>query len=196
MERIGIWGDSITYGSSDFKKGGWANRLMMFFEKDDVGVYNLGIGGDKTYDLVGRFEIECEIRGPDVILFAIGTNDSQYEGSRENVSTSLEKFRDNLQWLVDSARKCSKKIGFIGLTKVDESRVMPIPWKEDVYYDNESVQKYDAVVKDVCEVNGLPYLYMFDLLDDGDLEDGLHPNAKGHEKMFLRIRDFVGREFG
>jgi len=28
------------------------------------------------------------------------------------------------------------------------------------------------------------------------LEDGLHPNAAGHEKMFLRIRDFVKGEFG
>jgi lysophospholipase L1-like esterase len=194
MERIAIWGDSITYGASDYEKGGWANRLMMFFSKDDVGVYNLGISGDRTYDLVDRFEGECEIRKPDVILFAIGTNDSQYVGTRENPSTSLEKFRDNLQWLIDTARKCSKKIGFVGLTKVDESKVTP--WGEDSYYDNENVMKYDAVVKDVCESNGLPYLYMFDLLDEGDLWDGLHPNAQGHEKMFLRVRDFVGEEFG
>ena len=194
MERIGIWGDSITYGASDFEKGGWANRLMMFFERDDIGVHNLGIGGDRTYDLVDRFEGECKTRCPDVILFAIGTNDSQYVGSRDNPSTSLEKFRDNLQWLIDTARKCSGKIGFVGLTKVDESKVAP--WDGDNYYDNENVEKYDAVVKDVCEINGLPYLYMFDLLGMDDLEDGLHPNAAGHEKMFLRIRDFVKGEFG
>jgi len=185
MERIGIWGDSITYGASDFEKGGWANRLMMLFEEDDIGVYNLGIGGDRTYNLVDRFEAECKIRTPDVILFAIGTNDSQYIGNRENVSTPLEKFRDNLQWLIDTARKYSKKVGFVGLTKVDESKVAP--WGEDEYYDNENIEKYDAVIKDVCEINGLPYLYMFDLLDESDLEDGLHPNAKGHEKRILNI---------
>jgi len=32
---------------------------------------------------------------------------------------------------------------------------------------------------------------MGDSLEFSDLEDGLHPNAKGHEKMFQRIRDFL-----
>jgi lysophospholipase L1-like esterase len=32
---------------------------------------------------------------------------------------------------------------------------------------------------------------MLDLLEDSDLEDGLHPTAGGHEKMFLRIKDFL-----
>lgn len=195
MERIAIWGDSITYGASDSEKGGWVNRLKVSLGNDDedVRVYNVGISGDRTYDVIDRFEVECERREPDVILFAIGTNDSQHEENYENVSTSLDKFRENLQWLVDSARKYSKQIGFVGLTKVDESKVVPSGGGRG--YDNESMKKYDAVVKDVCEINGLPYLYMYDLLDDGDLVDGLHPDSGGHEKMFLRIRDFIKKEF-
>jgi len=31
----------------------------------------------------------------------------------------------------------------------------------------------------------------FDLLNDEDLNDGLHPNADGHEKMFNRVKDFL-----
>jgi lysophospholipase L1-like esterase len=32
---------------------------------------------------------------------------------------------------------------------------------------------------------------MFDLLDEKDLIDGLHPNSQGHQKMFERVRDFL-----
>ena len=105
----------------------------------------------------------------------------------------MEKFRENLKWLVDSARKYSKQIGFIGLTKVDDSEVMPSG--EDTGYDNENIVMYDAIIEDVCEINGLPYLYMFDSLDEADLEDGLHPNSVGHEKMFLKIKEFVKENF-
>ncbi|MEA1963419.1 MAG: hypothetical protein U9M94_04270 [Patescibacteria group bacterium] len=37
----------------------------------------------------------------------------------------------------------------------------------------------------------MPFIEMFDLLNDEDLEDGLHPNSDGHEKMFKRVRDFL-----
>jgi len=32
---------------------------------------------------------------------------------------------------------------------------------------------------------------MYDLLQDEDLDDGLHPNAQGHKKMFERIKGFL-----
>lgn len=32
---------------------------------------------------------------------------------------------------------------------------------------------------------------MFDLLENEDLEDGLHPNSEGHKKMFIRVKDFL-----
>ncbi len=35
------------------------------------------------------------------------------------------------------------------------------------------------------------YLKMPDLLDKEDLEDGLHPNSKGHQKLFLKVKDFL-----
>ncbi len=193
MVRICVWGDSITYGASDSEKGGWVNRLNLSFggKDEDINVYNVGISGDRTYDLIERFEIECKKRNPDLILFAIGTNDSQYTGNRDNPSTSLEKFRDNLQWLIDSAKKYSDKIGFVGLTRVDESKVMPIPWRENTYYDNENIEKYDLIIKDVCISNKIFYLHMLDLLNNSLLNDGLHPNSLGHEKMFLKIKDFI-----
>ena len=46
-------------------------------------------------------------------------------------------------------------------------------------------------IKEICAKNNLLFIEMQDLLKDEDLEDGLHPNSKGHEKMFLRVKDFL-----
>jgi len=196
MDRLCVWGDSITYGASDTEKGGWVNRLKIYFGGDDdaPSVYNVGISGDNTSNLVERFSVECKARNPDAILFAIGVNDSQHDIDGK-FRVPLKDFRKNLRFLFEEAKKYTDKIGFIGLMKVDDSKVSPIPWNTAQYYDKESVLKFDVAIKEFCEENDLPYLYMYDLLGDENMPDGLHPDAVGHEKMFLRIKDFFEKEF-
>ena len=67
---------------------------------------------------------------------------------------------------------------------------MPVSWK-DIYYVNAEIKKYNEVMKEVCQENNVLYLDIFGLLKNEDLADGLHPNAIGHEKIFLKIRDFL-----
>jgi len=189
MARICIWGDSITIGFSDYEKQGWVNRLRYYLNKEDFSVYNLGISDDTSEELTNRFEVECKARNPDVILFAIGTNDTQQINN--NPIVSLDRFEKNLNFLINSAKKYTNKIGFIGLTKVTEEKTMPIPWNTKIYYDNKNLKIYDNKLKQTAENSNLPYLYMFDLVEDDELEDGLHPNSKGHEKMFKKVKGFL-----
>lgn len=194
--RIIVFGDSITWGASDYECGGWVSRLKNYFENDsdnDIDVYNLGVSGDTTGDLLLRFRIECLARNrhPQIIIFAIGTNDSQYINSKNNPRTPIDKFENNLKELIKQAKEFSNKIIFIGLTKVDESKLMPVPWSGEKFYDNENVLKYNSVIKNVSEKYKLPFINLFDLLDMDNLDDGLHPNSNGHEKMFLEIKKFL-----
>jgi acyl-CoA thioesterase I len=194
--RISIFGDSITWGASDYKFGGWVTRLQNYFETDEnneIDVYNLGISGDTTNDLLIRFKTECLARNrhSQIIMFAIGTNDSQYINSKNNPRTSIEKFENNLEKLINQAKEFSDKIIFVGLAKVDESKLMPVPWSAEKFYDNDNISKYNSVIENISKKNTLPFINLFDLLDMGDLEDGLHPNSKGHEKMFLKIKEFL-----
>jgi lysophospholipase L1-like esterase len=196
--RICIWGDSITWGASDIEKGGWVNRLRLYADNElseDISVYNLGISGDTTDDLILRFEAECKAREPEIIIFAIGINDSYYLRDESNPKVSLQRFRNNLQKLIDVSKKYSKQIIFIGLTPVDESKTMPIPWDADIYYDNEMIKGYDLELKNVAQANSARYLHMFDLITSDELEDGLHPNSMGHEKMFKSVKDFCFNRF-
>lgn len=194
--NICIFGASITWGAWDREKDGWVNRLRLFLESTldyDVRVYNASIGGDDSDDLLERFETEAEARNPDIIVFAIGTNDSLYIKSKDNPATTLEKFESNLSKLSKQAKKYTQRIIFVGLTKVNELKTKPAVFAadKDVYYDNENIAKYNYVIQSFCQANKLLFIKMIDLLDNEDLEDGLHPNAQGHEKMFQKVRDFL-----
>ncbi len=190
---ICIFGDSITWGAVDSENGGWVARLRHYFEanNNDIAVYNQGVSGDNTDDLLVRFKIECIAREPQIIIFAIGINDSQYIMTKDNPRVSIEKFQNNLVELINQAKNFSNKIIFIGLTKVDESKVMPIPWSKEKFYDNDNIAKYNLVIKGVSAEYNLLFLDMFDLLEMNDLDDGLHPNSEGHKKMFLKIKEFL-----
>lgn len=191
--KICVFGDSIVWGAFDSEQGGWTNRLRNYFEGEDkdVDVYNLGVSGDNTEDLLKRFAVEAVAREPDVIVFAIGTNDSQYIGSKDNPRVPIDVFRENLKKLIGQAQKFTPRVLFVGLGIVDEAKTMPIPWDTKKYYDNENMRAYDAVIQSVCAENDIPVLSMHDVLQVGDLHDGLHPNPQGHQKMFDYIKDFL-----
>ena len=182
-QTICIFGDSIAWGAWDPENGGWVVRLRRYFEMNDynIAVYNQGIAGDSTEDLLKRFKGECIAREPQTIIFAIGINDSQCINSKDNPRVSLEKFQNNLVELINQAKNFSDRILFIGLTKVEDGQ----------FYNNENIAKYNSVIEKVSAEYKLPFLNLFDLLETGDLYDGLHPNTKGHEKMFLGAKEFL-----
>ena len=57
MVRLVIFGDSITRGINDSEKQGWVREY--FWKKTlDISVYNYGISGDNSEDLVFLDEIK------------------------------------------------------------------------------------------------------------------------------------------
>ncbi len=194
--RISIFGDSITWGLWDHENGGWVAQLRCYFETNEnyeVDVYNLGVEGDTTNDLLIRFNTECLARNqrPQTIIFAIGINDSQYINTTDNPRTPIEKFQNNLVELINQAKNFSDKIIFLGLTKIDETKTMPIPWSPEKFYSNDNVAKYNLVIKKISNEYNLPFIDLFDLLKTNELEDGLHPNSDGHKKIFLKVKEFL-----
>ena len=187
--EIGIWGDSITYGAGDSEALGWVGRLRKLLEKnDDVSVYNFGICGDTTDDLLKRFSIEADAIKPNVVVFAIGINDSKYPvGETENV-ISLEKYKQNMRELLKLAKNYTDKVVIVGATKADEA----LTRKSGTRFVNAVIQTYNDFLKEFSESEGLTFVDIFDVLDiNTDLDDGLHPNAQGYGKLFGTIKNFV-----
>lgn len=187
--EIGIWGDSITYGAGDSEALGWVGRLRKSLEAAaDVGVYNFGICGDTTDDLLKRFSVEADAIKPNVIVFAIGINDSKYPaGETENI-IPLEKYKQNMQELLKLARSYANKIYIVGATKVNETIVRG----SGTRFVNETIQSYNDFLKEFSEAESLTFIDVFDVINIGtDLDDGLHPNAQGYEKLFMVVKEFV-----
>ena len=185
--NILVFGDSITYGAWDKEKGGWVNRLRLALENDYSNnyytIFNLGISGDVTENIKDRFDNECKIRfnknDNTIIIFSIGINDTQNVKDEDRVS--LETFRNNIITLINSAKKYTDNILFIGLTKVDESKVTPLPW--------------DKELKNICLESNVDYLYIYDLLEGDELFDDLHPNNVGHQKNCDKVKTKISKYF-
>jgi len=207
MAKIIVFGDSIAHGVGDTKEGGWVQKLKNFLDEETLSesenkytIYNLGVPGNTTEDLLGRFEFETEqgLKGDEenlVFIFAIGINDSQFIHSKNNLRFSLEEYRKNLEKLLDLAKNFSSKIIFLGLTPVDETKTTPIPWNVDKSYMNEYIQKFDNTLRQFCEENKVYFVEIFKSFTENDynklLEDGLHPNTEGHNIIFRAIKNFL-----
>ena len=186
-EVLCIFGDSITYGYDDLENSGWVNRLRNYTDNEIrkcINIYNLGIPGINTDDLLKRVESECKFRKPTIIVFAIGINDSRYN-DEYGACVPIDRFCDNLNRLIDISKKYTSKIVFIGLTNVNEENT--ISSNRDWNYSNQNVTKYDKKIEAVAMEKNVRYISLFDKLDKKDLSDGLHPDANGHEKMFQII---------
>jgi len=211
MARICVFGDSITYGAWD-KDGGWVQRLSQFFVEKYLSnpndfyysVYNLGIlAGNTTEDLLERFEFEIKQRLKEeddeiIVVFAIGANDSNFVHNKNDFWVQPVKFEKNIKRLIDIAQKFSSKIIFVGLTPVEEQKVCPMPWDIDKSSKNKNIQKYNQIIKQVCQKNDVYFIEIFEDWIKMDykklLEDGLHPNSKGHQKIFEIVKDFLTKK--
>jgi len=175
-----VTGDSISYGMGD-SAGGWAERLGYYlldrYPGSSVGNYSLP--GATSLGVKELYDSGCGSQGADISIIAAGINDSAR-------SMNMDAFKNNLREVHKKASKVSSKVVFIGLTTVVEDRL------KGLNYRNSSIAAYDQELKDLANELEAAYIDMKGVLDDSDIsEDGLHPNDFGHEKMFLKIKDYI-----
>ena len=82
--RVLIFGDSITQGFWD-TDGGWVQRIRKAYDEETIKadyelptIFNMGISGDSSGDIVEQFEAETKARYNDDgigFVFAVGVND-------------------------------------------------------------------------------------------------------------------------
>lgn len=184
-------GDSITWGPRLPFRVAWANLLRNHLERnsDDLySLYDLGIDGDTTKDLLVRFDMEMMARKPGLIIFNIGVNDSLFRKSEDNPETTLEDFETNMLRLIEKARTFTDKIVILGLVKGNDLLTTPlIQSTTGKSYTKKRTKIYDAKLKEIAENNNLTFIDINELLTDPDFDDGLHPNINGHIKIFERV---------
>jgi len=200
-----FFGDSIAYGEWD-EQGGWVQRLRSSADQSFISgrgpktlVYNLGIPGDTSADVLRRIEGEMAARfnpaADTSVIVAIGTNDAHYSTSEKKYKISPEEFESNLNRLLGIARKYTQKIGLVGLPPIDQPKVDPLPWNTEKAYHADRVKLMNAMVEKVAGETGLFFADIWKnwaLLDfRALLHDGLHPNASGHRRIAEKVSPFL-----
>lgn len=191
QENICIFGDSITWGPRLPFRVAWANLLRNHLEKSAnelFRVYDLGVDMDTTKDVLNRIDTESSARKPAIMVFNVGVNDSLYRITPENPETSLTEFEKNMKLLIEKARQYSDRVMVVGLVKGSDKCTTPlIQSTTGKTYTKERTRIYDRKLKEIADKMGVLFADVNEKLNDEDFDDGLHPNANGHMKMFSVI---------
>ena len=171
----------------------WANLLRNHLEKISdnlISLYDLGVDGDTTRNLLKRLDVEATARKPELIIFAVGVNDSLYRKSINNPEVPIDEFEKNMKELIQKARIYTNKIIIVGLVKGDDNVTKPlIQSSTGKYYDKVRVGEYDRVLKKIADQENIVFVDIFKKLSDYEFDDGIHPNVNGHLKVFETVRE-------
>lgn len=107
----------------------------------------------------------------------------------------MRVFENNIKKLARLAEEYTNKIIFVGIAPVDNKKTNPIPWDKQKCYNNQYIRQYNEMLRSICTYNNIHFIEIFDKFMKTNynrlLDDGLHPNTKGHKKIFLIVKDFL-----
>lgn len=194
MTTICVFGDSIAWGAFDKEAGGWADRLKIALLPKGAQVYNLAVCGNTTEGVLRRMPAECIARHPDIVILAVGINDSQLmiQNMLGTPRIGNEAFRNNMRTLLIQGKRYAKHVIVVGLTPVDEKRVKIVPWAPEKGYDNQRIQQFNTMTEELCKGLSIPFVSIFKFITIADVdEDGLHLNSSGHQKILKAVKRII-----
>lgn len=205
MHNIVVFGASTTYGAFDQECGGWVNRLMVHTFNQCIAsgytnkslVYNCGVSGDRIDKLEERYKSELGVRMHEdrgtVVIICIGINDSQVEVATGATKTSIDTYRTKLTGMVKYLKEKECAVFCVGLGAVDESKVNPKPRDPAFAFQNQSIKKFDAAMREVALAEEAAFVPVMDIFENRPelVPDGVHPTADGHRLIFERVREHL-----
>jgi lysophospholipase L1-like esterase len=170
--RVVAFGDSLTADPRS-----WAEIL---------GLINLGVPGDTTVHLVGRFA-DVVARQPDVLIVMAGTNDARRHGTAaERMLVPDDETRHNLELLIALAGEQTRaRTVFITPPPIleDKIRRAPLLTSEAVSWLASDVDRKAAIVAALDAEVIDSRVALRPPLDRMLRADGLHLTARGQERL-------------
>jgi lysophospholipase L1-like esterase len=156
--NIIVVGASIAQGFWD-TEGGWVARITKKFMKQAIDtrdydvprIFNLGVSGDNAKRILKRLgtELSARVDGrEDIVLFSFATNDSCRRDGK--YATSPEEFAEDLAQIHKIASEHVDNVAFCNILPCDEKLTQPVAWNDSVYYYNDRIDQFNAVIKECC----------------------------------------------
>ncbi len=188
-----FFGDSITYGEYDGVFGGWVDilkryALQQFHEgKNELILFNLGIGGETTEGLLKRMPHELAARNSaegNIVFIGYGANDLALKDGSQMVSP--DQFRDNIKTAIQHAKHYSGDIYLVSILPFSE-KIDGVESATGKLRINGDVLVYNQILKDIATESALYYIDFYAAwAEDKEIllsADGVHPNEKGYGIM-------------
>ncbi|HYL77826.1 MAG TPA: arylesterase, partial [Bryobacteraceae bacterium] len=173
---IVAFGDSLTAGFGAEPGNSYPDFLQKELDRAGIGwrVVNAGVSGDTTIDGVNRLS---EVLGykPSVVILEFGGND----GLR---GLPLETTRANLEQMVATLRTAGVTVILAGMTLPPN-------------YGPEYIRGFEQIYRELStkyKLTRIPFLLEGVATDRSLMQrDGLHPTAKGNEKVAATVMKYV-----
>jgi lysophospholipase L1-like esterase len=194
LVNLAVLGDSLAYGIGDESgQGGWVGGLRQRLEKlapypasknarASFVVYNLGLCGDSSLSGFARID-EVALRGPDILLIALGFNDMAIVNGQSSYSTLKPFLKKFWQQKLKALKATGTKIAVLGILPVREEMFpVKVSNQMQVSWLNKHIDEYNRMLNSVCKSAGVAFIppkKIWPRDAKGFVCDGGHINAKG-----------------
>ena len=184
--RIVFQGDSITDADRERPIGyglgeGYPKYAAQLLRENSFGqefeLINMGNGGDRTCDLLARWQTDCIDLQPDILSILVGVNDT-WRRYDSNDPTTVEEYERNYRRLLEDARAHTKaKIIMLEPFLVDRPEK---PFREDLDPKIDATRRLARLYADVfVPLDGMMAAACLKT-DPNELSvDGVHPGPAG-----------------
>ena len=179
LTKLVCLGDSLTEAYGIAPEKGWVALL-----KEDLGIsiVNHGISGDTTAGMLARFHTEIKPQHPSHLILMGGTNDISLNMPYETILGNVLAISRHAKHM-----NCQIIIGIPPSSFYNDESM-----KSEVFLGPEAFQsklsEWQAVLRNFALKDGLPVIDFSDVLQkEHFLNDGVHPNEKGHLAMKYHV---------
>ncbi|MBS1982601.1 MAG: arylesterase [Bdellovibrionales bacterium] len=171
--QILAFGDSLTAGYRLAPAESYPAQLEAKLKQSgyDVAITNAGVSGDTSAQALARVEWSLKQRHYDFVLLAIGAND----GLR---LAPVKAFEKNLRELVQRFQRAHVAVVLVG---------MRLP----INFDAQYRQQFEGIYPRLAREAKLPFVpFLLENVaahEDLNLEDQMHPNAKGYAVVVRNV---------
>lgn len=183
--KLVFFGDSITEAGRnlsdphDLGEGFvkiTAGKLRLLYPEINFDICNLGVGGERTEELLARVG-EVTALKPDVVVLEVGVNDVWRRFTDEEIVTE-EQFEKNYSGIVKALKQCGAKVILIEpyvLDVKDKRRFRPY------------LNTYIAVIREIARNEAAPLVPLDEIFNGVSQDirpeefaaDGVHPTHRG-----------------
>lgn len=184
--KIAFLGDSITYLGWDLPYG-YVNETVKILNREGFKItpFPAGVCGNITKDMLKRMDNDVLSHNPDIMFFMGGINDIWLKNEK------VEKYRKNVEKIVDKAQKNKVEVIIINLSILTEDA-------DDI--KNKEISKYNKMLEKISQEKNVQLIDINTALWEEikkhkkqgcivTVDDGVHLNKKGNKILADKVTE-------